>query len=438
MPAHRFLGCAAFALGVAAAVAGFAEKQSFVKCADPADKHCAALTLPNWLALLAAAVAACALGAVYARWTADGTRGGEGAGAERERSHRAYASASGGQPGDGGPGGRGSRRRRRVSSRGGRRHRQGGDGARAASGWRTGRQMGSRGRAEPTEREDASEYFDAYSKPYESSFPTRDDERPLGLLPSRCRRPPPGLSLLPLRAAECPRSRPRSVRATPPARPRPPSPPARRAFASGVASSAPRAARVFAPGGTSRRASRSPPPPPRTGPRADRPTLATPARSRGGGASVPPPRRPANGSPTRDAAEAGEGFARRRFGRGGCDRSLSRPRRRSRRLPRSSASFARRGGRGGARSRVSSTPASGARSSSRRVGDSRRDARARRASDSRRASRWRRRSSRRCRRGARLSAGEEVNTRSPDVSASRRPTAPSEGAPGSRERGRSS
>jgi len=143
MPAHRFLGCAAFALGVAAAVAGFAEKQSFVKCADPADKHCAALTLPNWLALLAAAVAACALGAVYARWTADGTRGGEGAGAERERSHRAYASAGGGQPGDGDQEDEEAAAAASLVAGGSGGIARGADGARAASRWRTGRQMGS-------------------------------------------------------------------------------------------------------------------------------------------------------------------------------------------------------------------------------------------------------------------------------------------------------
>ena len=78
MPHHRFLGCVTFLLGVATCAAGLAEKQSFTKCApDPTDKFCAAMRLPNLIAVAAVFVAACTLGAVYARWT------------DRERAHTA-------------------------------------------------------------------------------------------------------------------------------------------------------------------------------------------------------------------------------------------------------------------------------------------------------------------------------------------------------------
>jgi len=81
MPHHRFLGCVTFLLGVATCAAGLAEKQAFTKCApDPTDKFCAAMRLPNLLAVAAVFVAACTMGAVYARWTdrerANTARGG--------------------------------------------------------------------------------------------------------------------------------------------------------------------------------------------------------------------------------------------------------------------------------------------------------------------------------------------------------------------------
>ena len=58
LPAHRFAGAATLALGAAACVAGFVEKQSFTKCApDASDKRCAALSLVNVLVLLVASTA---------------------------------------------------------------------------------------------------------------------------------------------------------------------------------------------------------------------------------------------------------------------------------------------------------------------------------------------------------------------------------------------
>jgi cytochrome b-561 len=73
LPAHRFAGAATLALGAAACVAGFVEKQSFTKCAlDASDKRCAALSLVNVLVLLVASTATCALGTVYARWVGGG------------------------------------------------------------------------------------------------------------------------------------------------------------------------------------------------------------------------------------------------------------------------------------------------------------------------------------------------------------------------------
>ena len=81
LPAHRFAGAATLALGAAACVAGFVEKQSFTKCApDASDKRCAALSLVNVLVLLVASTATCALGTVYARWV--------GGGGERRRERR--------------------------------------------------------------------------------------------------------------------------------------------------------------------------------------------------------------------------------------------------------------------------------------------------------------------------------------------------------------
>ncbi|EEH52784.1 uncharacterized protein MICPUCDRAFT_52667 [Micromonas pusilla CCMP1545] len=84
LPAHRFAGAATLALGAAACVAGFVEKQSFTKCApDASDKRCAALSLVNVLVLLVASTATCALGTVYARWVGGGGSGGGSDGANQ-------------------------------------------------------------------------------------------------------------------------------------------------------------------------------------------------------------------------------------------------------------------------------------------------------------------------------------------------------------------